>query len=401
MRRIICLLLFTVSLSGTQLTGQTAVSNSSAHPSGDSLFEVVLEHNPTLAAAMQMMEASKLRAGTGNTPPDPMVEMGWLSGFPEAIGNRLDFSVSQEFEFPTTYFRLADAREIRQEQAVLIYDMTRQRILTEARKLMIERIHLNRLRHLLSRRMEQAGQLKEHYRTMLEAGEIGKLSLSQVNLQLSVLKADLEQVQSEIRLNSGRIREITGGEGFSITAEQFPLYEIPERGALDQAYAASPEATLYEREITLKKKQKQVAVSKALPDLTAGYYSETLISERFRGISLGISVPLWSNKNKVKYAKAEISVAEAEDARFRMEQQTALERNLEGRNSLLVRIDELKQVLSEVDNEELLGLALEFGEISLAEYIYSTEYYLQNVRRLMEYERDLRLAEAEIMRVFL
>jgi cobalt-zinc-cadmium efflux system outer membrane protein len=279
---------------------------------------------------MQMMEASKLRAGTGNTPPDPMVEMGWLSGFPEAIGNRLDFSVSQEFEFPTTYFRLADAREIRQEQAVLIYDMTRQRILTEARKLMIERIHLNRLRHLLSRRMEQAGQLKEHYRTMLEAGEIGKLSLSQVNLQLSVLKADLEQVQSEIRLNSGRIREITGGEGFSITAEQFPLYEIPERGALDQAYAASPEATLYEREITLKKKQKQ-----------------------------------------------------------------------EGRNSLLVRIDELKQVLSEVDNEELLGLALEFGEISLAEYIYSTEYYLQNVRRLMEYERDLRLAEAEIMRVFL
>jgi outer membrane protein TolC len=222
-----------------------------------------------------------------------------------------------------------------------------------------------------------------------------------VNLQLSSLSADLEQVQSEIRINTGRIREITGGEGFSITSGEFPLYDIPDRGALDQAYAASPEATLYEREISLKKKQKQVAVSKALPDLSAGYYSETVIDEGFRGISLGISVPLWSNKNTVKLAQAEISVAEAEDARYQVEQQAALERNLERWNSLVAQIDELKQVLSEVDDEELLGLALELGEISLSEYIFSTEFYLQNVRRLMEYERDLKLVEAEIMRVYL
>lgn len=401
MRRIICLLLFTVSLPGTQLPGQTAVSKLNAHPSGDSLFELVLEYNPALAAARQTMEAGKLGAGTGNTPPDPVVEMGWLSGFPETLGNRRDFSVSQEFDFPTTYFRLADARKIRQGQVELMYDITRQHVLTEARKLMIERIHLNRLRLLLSRRMEQAGVLKEQYRTMLEAGEIGKLSLSQVNLQLSALSADLEQVQSEIRMNSGRIREITGGVGFSITAGQYPMYDIPDRGALEQAYAASPEATLYEREISLKKKQKQVAVSKALPDLSAGYFSETVIDEGFRGISMGISVPLWSNKNKVQLAKAEISVAEAENARYQVQQQAALERNLERRNSLLVQVDELEQVLSEVDDQELLGQALELGEISLSEYIYSTEFYLQNVRRLMEYERDLRLVEAEILKIYL
>lgn len=401
MKRIICLLLFTVFLTGTQLPGQSEVRTLSAHHPGDSLFELVLEYNPALTAARQMMEAGKLGAATGNTPPDPVVEMGWLSGFPETVGNRRDFRVSQEFEFPTTYFRLADVREIRQGQAVLMYDITRQHILTESRKLMIERIHLNRLRLLLSRRMEQTGKLKEHYRIMLESGEIGKLSLSQVNLQLSALSADLEKVQSEIRMNSGRIQEITGGEGFSITAGQFPVYDIPDRGALEQAYAASPEATLYEREISLKKKQKQVAVSKALPDLSAGYFSETVIDEGFRGISLGISVPLWFNRNKVQLAKAEISVAEAEDARYQVQQQAALERNLERRNSLMVQVDELEQVLSEVDDQELLGQALELGEISLSEYIFSTEFYLQNVRRLMEYERDLKLVEAEILRVFL
>jgi outer membrane protein TolC len=181
----------------------------------------------------------------------------------------------------------------------------------------------------------------------------------------------------------------------------FPSFEIPDRNTLDEAYAASPEARLYAMEKELKQKQKQVAVSKALPDLVAGYYSETLIDERFRGFSLGISVPLWSNKNKIKHATAEISLAEAEYARFRMEQQAELESTLERRNSLLVQVDELTQVLSEVDDQELLSQALELGEISLSEYIYSTEFYLQNVRRLMEYERDLKLVEANILKIYL
>lgn len=367
----------------------------------DSLLEVVAQKNPVLVAARRQMEASLLMAGTGITPENPEVEFGYMAGNPFSIGNRFDFSVSQHLEFPTAYFRMAEAKEIRQDQARLLYNVSRQEVLTRARKLVIERIHLNRLEQLLNRRMEQAGKLKEQYRSMLESGEVGKLSLSQVNLRLSVLTADLEQVRSDIRVNSEQIREITGGEEFNIRSMDYPLYAFPGMDSLEKAYAVSPKARLYSSQTDLKQKQKQVMVSKALPDFTAGYYSETVIDEGFRGVSLGISIPLWADKNKIKHARAEISVAQAENARFLSEQAMELRRNLERRNSLLKRIDALEQVLSEVDDEILLGLALELGEISLSEYIYSTEFYLQNIRRLMDYERDLKLVEAEIMKVYL
>ncbi len=391
-RTIRYIVLLSVSM---QVWGQPGVMHR------DSLLRVVEEKSPVLEASRRQLESSRLEAGTGITPDNPEVEFGYMAGNPSAIGNRFDFSVSQHFEFPTAYLRMADAKEIRQEQAGQIYEIVRQSVLTEARKLVIQRIYLNKLEQLLVRRLEQSARLKDQYSRMLETGEVGKLSLNQVNLQLSVLRAELEEVRSDVRVNLEQTRELTGGEAFRITAMEYPMVWFPERDSLENAWRSSPEYEWYASHIALKKKQKQVTVSKALPDFTAGYYSETVIDEGFRGVSLGISIPLWADKNKVKHAQAEISLAEAEEASFHTRMEIELNNRLERRNSLLERIGELEQVLSEANDEALLGLALELEEISLSEYIYATEFYLQNVRRLMEYERDLKLVEAELMKAFL
>ena len=72
-------------------------------PSPDSLLKTVLENNKSLRAARQMQQVTVLDARTGNTPSDPRIEFGYLFGNPEDIGNRTDFSVSQQFDFPTSY----------------------------------------------------------------------------------------------------------------------------------------------------------------------------------------------------------------------------------------------------------------------------------------------------------
>ncbi|KAA6308963.1 hypothetical protein EZS27_039465 [termite gut metagenome] len=41
-----------------------------------------------------------------------------------------------------------------------------------------------------------------------------------------------------------------------------------------------------------------------LPSFLAGYMSEKVVGEHFQDITLGISIPLWENKNRVKQAKA-------------------------------------------------------------------------------------------------
>jgi hypothetical protein len=131
-----------------------------------------------------------------------------------------------------------------------------------------------------------------------------------------------------------------------------------------------------------------------------GYYSEVLTGEAFRGVFVGFSVPLWENANKVKHARAEVAVAEAKVYSYKGEQQMELEQQMIRRERLERQVEELSGALSRVDDEALLTTALQAGEISLSEYLYGTEMYFRNKQKLLEYERDLQLVEAVLMRVF-
>ena len=78
-------------------------THSEVYPTSDSLMKTIREHNRTLQTAWETYQVAMLQAGTGNTPPDPEVEMGYLYGSPTELGNRVDFSVTQEVDFPTAY----------------------------------------------------------------------------------------------------------------------------------------------------------------------------------------------------------------------------------------------------------------------------------------------------------
>lgn len=399
MRNIFTPLLFAVLIPGFQLSGQSTVNKACLHPSCDSLLEVVMQHNPTLAAAEQMMEASKLEARTGNTPPDPVVELGWLSGFPESIGNRLDFSVSQEFDFPTAYIQRARARDIRVKEAELAYALTRQEVLARAKALWVERISLDELHRIYQQRLMTAAKLSEHYRRMVQEGEVGKLSYSQANLQMTTLKGEMEQIRSALQVNMEAMLGITNGNVVEIPSLQLPSMDLPLADSIYSAWGDGPEMMLYARQVELREQQGKLAVSEALPKFSAGYYSEAVINERFRGISVGITIPLWENAHKVKHSRARISQAEAELLEFKSQQQMELAQLVAQWNGLDQQISALEDALSEVNDEALLSVALELGEISLSEYIFSSEYYFQNIRKLVEMKRDQLLIANELMKV--
>ena len=63
---------------------------------------------------------------------------------------------------------------------------------------------------------------------------------------------------------------------------------------------------------TVEISKKQLSINKAqnLPELSVGYISEKVVGQRYQGITTGVSIPLWANKNKVKQAKAEVLAAE-------------------------------------------------------------------------------------------
>jgi outer membrane protein TolC len=50
-----------------------------------------------------------------------------------------------------------------------------------------------------------------------------------------------------------------------------------------------------------------------LPSFSVGYMSEKVVGEHYQGVTVGVSIPLWNNRNRVKQAKAAISAAEMKE----------------------------------------------------------------------------------------
>ncbi len=374
---------------------------SEVYPTSDSLMKTIREHNRTLQTAWETYQVAMLQAGTGNTPPDPEVELGYLYGSPTELGNRVDFSITQQVDFPTAYIYKSRLRKIRTTQAELDYIIVRQQVMLQAKQLWIEHIYLNQRKNLLEKRLLQAKTINEHFKQKLESGEVSHLAYSQSNLQLASIRSEFDQVLMEIRNTELTWTDISGGIDVEIRDTIFPLpIEIIPDSVLN-VYQNSPHMLRYTQELQSKEEEKKLVVSETLPRLKAGYYSESVLDVKFKGFQVGITVPLWENSNRIKQAKSEITFAQQDAQRFTNLQQREVKQNLEQLESLRTRTRVLEEALGTGRSLELLALSLENGEISMSEYFYASDFYFQNQQLLLQYRRDLLVQEAELLKVYL
>ena len=383
-----------------QLIVSTGPEQGSYYPMPDSLAHLVLVNNRSIQAAREAYSVATLEAGTGNTPPNPEVQLGYLFGKPAEMGNRIDFSVTQEIDFPTSYIHRSRTRDLKIAKAALTVDLTRQELLLQTARLWIERVYLNRMEKMVQDRLSQADRLLAHYRQQLSVGEIGQLAFSQSNLQSASLKGELSTIKAGIRQNQVALEEITGNVGLEIRDTVLPLSQPIDADSLKSAFLEAPLMQYFNHEVDLREQKRQLATSLSLPKISAGYYSESVLTEQFRGFQVGITVPLWEHSNRIKLAKSEVVFAEADAERMASLQQKEVNQLIEQWKSLQQIILELEGALSQVNDVELLNLAWEQGEISLAEYMVGSDLYFRNLQSLWSYRKDLLLVEAELYSVY-
>jgi len=334
----------------------------------DSLMAVVLKNNRALIAAKEAANTAILQAGTGNTPPNPEVEFAYLFGEPAHIGHKTNIVVKQQADFPTAYVHRSKLKKIRVSGVGLEYRALRQEVLSEARRLWVEHLYLKQSLALLDQRYQRAAGVHAHFEEMMSAGEVGPLELGQSQLMLASVLSEREEAHSRLEMNHLALDEISGGNAPEIRDSLFPQPVDIREDSLLSAYGQGPVALRFEKEYQQKQAELRLARSKHLPKVSAGYFSEAISTEAFRGFTVGFSVPLWENTNTMKTARSGILQAEAEREHFFL---------------------------------ELLSLSLEQGEISLAEYFYNSDFYYRNQQLLLSYRRDLLTLEAGLLKVFL
>lgn len=151
-------------------------------------------------------------------------------------------------------------------------------------------------------------------------------------------------------------------------------------------------------EKTISQKNKSVVVAENLPSFSIGFGIEKTPSEYFRGLKVGISIPLWQNKNTIKHAKKKIIVSESKAETYIAAKVSELSQNYNTYLKLKEHLNLSVSLITEMQNEKLLKLALENGEISGLEYFSELMFLYQTEDNQLLIEKELYLAKANMLR---
>ena len=351
-----------------------------------------VEKNNTGLAALQMqLDAQSISNRTGIYLSNPEFEYAWFAGSPEGIGNKTNISLRQQFDFLTAYLHKNRIANARNEQLLLEFENQRRELLIEARLICLELIHANAKAQELEKRLQHAQRMANAYETMLDAGETNIIEHNKAKLNLLDVQKQAERNEIRRQALQDRLAGLNGGMQINLADTEF--YPVSVSEDFEQWYVqaenGNPVLKWLSQEIEISQKQEKLQKALNLPGFNAGYVSEMLTLEKFRGFAIGVSIPLWENKNTVRYVKAHTSALQSSEQDQKLQFYNHLKAQHAKAASLNASHQEYKMLLQSIDNTGLLARAWEQGEISLTNYLLELSFYYQSVDNLMEMELEL------------
>ena len=395
-----------------------------------SLLSSIEQNNTTLIALRTEAEARTLENRTGNTLADPEVGLKRMWEGAEQSGNLTELTVSQSIDLATA---LGHRNRVAREQNLLIdeeYRMARMEVLLDAQLTLIDLSYYNALRAELERRLAHARRVAEAEEQRLACGDTDALSYNNILLSLSSLEAEKARVEMERSILIARLTALNGGQEMEElridngqvtsdngqlagSAEHSNLNEVNDEGnngqlpivhcqlTFDAWYADAephlPQLAQARQMSAVRKGELTLAKSMHLPTLSATYINERhTIGTRSQGVAVGVSIPLWANKNRVRSARTALEAAEAHQADAALQLRSAFEQEFARVIGLHHTASLYRRALDEANNTALLEKAMEEGFISVLEYLQGIELYYDYLDRSLNAERDYQRALAEL-----
>ena len=288
--------------------------------------------------------------------------------------------------------------DLRNEQAELEYRKQLKTLLFQARLVCFDLVYTNALKSELSKRLIHAQSIANSFKSKYDIGETNILEYNKAQLNSLNISKELESMEIERIALLSELARYNGGTFINFTDSTFQLLVIPvefEQWYI-QAEQNNPLLSWLKQEIEISQKQDKLNKALSLPKLQTGYMSERIVGEQFQGITVGLSIPLWENKNSIKFSKANIIAIESlttDNKRQFYYQLKTLHTKAIG---LQKSVTGYRVNLLEFDNSALLKKALDKGEISLINYILELSIYYESVNKLLELDRELNISVAEL-----
>lgn len=370
----------------------------SAQTAYDGILKQIEENSPTLAALRDHTTAAKIANRTGINPENPEVEFAYQWGN-EVVGiNKKNVSVKQSLDFPTVYSnrsKLANALNAGED---INYMVARTELLGQAKQLCIDLTYQNALRALYQRQLDNAKAISAAMTKMELAGEANALDINKAQLNLATMQNEVNAIDIERNRLIAELVKMNGGKAIACDVATFDLCPIPSD--FENWYAEvrekCPEAMYIRQQVAIKERELKLTKAEGLPKFSIGYTGEFVGQEKFQGVAVGMSIPLWANRNKVKRAKAEIAAIKSTEFDIENEHYNNLKSLYNQAIVLQANVNTLASSLVQNSSEELLLKAYNSKELPLLNYLLEMEYLISTQEKLLRTQRELAATYAKL-----
>lgn len=365
----------------------------------DNVLKNIESNNKTLKASQQLNESQKLEAKVGNYLPNPTVELNQLWTDKNTGNNVNEFAVVQSFDFPTVYFNKKKLTKTKANASDYLYATTRQQILLKAQLVCHEIIYLRQQQHLLNNRQKNAALLAALYKQRYDNGDANQLEYNKIVLEKINADNASRRNQAALKAQLEQLQALNGGVEINFSDTRFSnLPTLPAFAELENEYINN-DPNLKNLSTTAESAQQSIKVSRSLslPKFDIGYRHNGGSGEKMNGFRIGMSIPLWENRNTVKQAKAQ-----AEYTAFNFEDnkqivKATLQDLYLQAEALYVSCSEYAQTLSLQHNENILNKALEAGQISMIDYFVEIALLYDSIQNYLDVEKEYHNIIAQLM----
>lgn len=387
----VALSLVAASASAVPASAQEKVSD---------ILSMIEQNNTELQALRKRAESEQYGYKAERALDAPEIGFDYLWSSPADIGTRKDVSVTQSVDLASLTGARGKLATSRTALSDAQYRIDRQRVLLEAKSLYINIVYCNALASELSERIARSEKIEVAYRDMQLRGETDMIEVNKAHLAYVAQKNALARNEIERASLLADLQRLNGGEAVEVNAlvcDENVMLPADFRVWYDEMSQRSPELDYMRKNVEVNASEARTAKMSNYPTLTAGYMAELVKGSNFRGLTLGLSIPLWSVRSKVRQANSSYEASKLEER----DAANQLYSSLRGLYEKAKGLQEISSTLSEslAVSTEAMALTehrLQAGEISLIDNIIEFSLYYSLEDEALEAARDYNLSLAEL-----
>jgi outer membrane protein TolC len=366
----------------------------------EELLNEIEQNNIELKGYQSFIESQQLENKSTNNLPDPQLSGYYLPYGDNATGDYSEYQISQSFEFPTVYSARGKWNDSKSQQLASAYSKKRQEVLLKAKNILLELAFLQKQKAIETERRTQSNQVFDQIQELFNKEQVGILDLNKAKIAWIQEQFVIQQIESDIQILMSKLKTLNGGNPVVAISSQIIL--PIELGTIENLWQEklSNEPLLQELKASEAASFQKVKLekNKVLPNVAIGYNYQGFSGSNNSGFYGGISIPLWSSKNKVKAAEANYEYQQSNTEVVTTSIYAEFQETYNRYELMLEKFNEYQTTMGNLNSEQLLFKAYMLGEYSFMDYYVELQFYRNASDKMLQMEKELQLLQAQLLK---